>query len=302
MQHGVGRVRAPTADAERDRGRNHHALFEWAARTPPRHGPAHRDLAQGGAVLGKCGGLKKKNEIGDLILPIAAIAGRDLERLPSARGSGAAGVPAAARVSTTIRDLGHDHWKCTVFTTNRRFGNTTTFSRSIWPARRWRSTWRPRPSSQPGSPMKSDRRAPPGVGSADDPRRREDGSLDLNVTEIRRKAIKVGLEALKLVRRCGRSVKHLRFSRMHERAAALRERRQKKGRLARAGCSLSANVMRGALASDWATTITADRPASVSACTSIANASKLRIGDAGGRHDRRAGTQHHSRPRITNFK
>ena len=29
--------------------------------------------------LGKCGGLKRKNQIGDLILPIAAIAARDLE-------------------------------------------------------------------------------------------------------------------------------------------------------------------------------------------------------------------------------
>src|SRR5579862_9523554 len=31
--------------------------------------------------LGKCGGLKKKNNVGDLILPIAAIRRRDIERL-----------------------------------------------------------------------------------------------------------------------------------------------------------------------------------------------------------------------------
>lgn len=71
--------------------------------------------------LGKCGGLKKKNEIGDLILPIAAI-----------RGDGTsndyfpAQVPALPAfnlqkaVSTTIREHNHDYWTGTVYTTNRR--------------------------------------------------------------------------------------------------------------------------------------------------------------------------------------
>ena len=71
--------------------------------------------------LGKCGGLKKKNEIGDLILPIAAI-----------RGEGTSGdyfppevpaLPAFAlqkAVSTTIRDHDSDYWTGTVYTTNRR--------------------------------------------------------------------------------------------------------------------------------------------------------------------------------------
>lgn len=71
--------------------------------------------------LGKCGGLKKKNEIGDLILPIAAI-----------RGDGTsndyfpAEVPALPAfslqkaVSTTIRDHQHDYWTGTVYSTNRR--------------------------------------------------------------------------------------------------------------------------------------------------------------------------------------
>ncbi len=71
--------------------------------------------------LGKCGGLKKKNNIGDLILPIAAI-----------RGEGTSGdylpeeVPALPAfnlqkaISTTIRDHERDYWTGTVYTTNRR--------------------------------------------------------------------------------------------------------------------------------------------------------------------------------------
>lgn len=71
--------------------------------------------------LGKCGGLKKKNKIGDLILPIAAI-----------RGEGASNdyfppeVPALPAfnlqkaISTTIRNHSRDYWTGTVYTTNRR--------------------------------------------------------------------------------------------------------------------------------------------------------------------------------------
>lgn len=71
--------------------------------------------------LGKCGGLKKKNNVGDLILPIAAI-----------RGEGASNdyfpgevpaLPAFAlqkAISTTIRDAGFDYWTGTCYTTNRR--------------------------------------------------------------------------------------------------------------------------------------------------------------------------------------
>jgi AMP nucleosidase len=71
--------------------------------------------------LGKCGGLKKKNEIGDLILPIAAIRGEGTSNdyLP-------AEVPALPSfalqkaISTTIRDFEYDYWTGTVYTTNRR--------------------------------------------------------------------------------------------------------------------------------------------------------------------------------------
>lgn len=71
--------------------------------------------------LGKCGGLKKKNNIGDLILPIAAIRGDgtsndyfppEIPALPAFNLQKA--------VSTTIRDHDQDYWTGTVYTTNRR--------------------------------------------------------------------------------------------------------------------------------------------------------------------------------------
>jgi len=71
--------------------------------------------------LGKCGGLKKRNNIGDLILPIAAIRGEgtsndyfppDVPALPA--------FALQKAVSTTIRDYGVDYWTGTVYSTNRR--------------------------------------------------------------------------------------------------------------------------------------------------------------------------------------
>ncbi|GAA4911188.1 AMP nucleosidase [Mucilaginibacter defluvii] len=71
--------------------------------------------------LGKCGGLKKKNNVGDLILPIAAIRGEGTsdDYMP-------AEVPALPSfalqkaISTTIRDMSLDYWTGTCYTTNRR--------------------------------------------------------------------------------------------------------------------------------------------------------------------------------------
>src|SRR5258706_10186309 len=71
--------------------------------------------------LGKCGGLKMKNKLGDLILPIAAIRGEGTSNdyfppeVPS--------LPAFAlqkAISTTIRNHQRDYWTGTVYTTNRR--------------------------------------------------------------------------------------------------------------------------------------------------------------------------------------
>lgn len=71
--------------------------------------------------LGKCGGLKKKTEIGDLILPIAAIRGDgtsndylppEVPALPSFRLQRA--------VSSMIKKHEKDYFTGTVYTTNRR--------------------------------------------------------------------------------------------------------------------------------------------------------------------------------------
>jgi len=72
--------------------------------------------------LGKCGGLKsRKNKVGDLILPIAAIRGEgtsndylppEVPALPS--------FALQKAISTTIRDYDKDYWTGTVYTTNKR--------------------------------------------------------------------------------------------------------------------------------------------------------------------------------------
>ena len=71
--------------------------------------------------LGKCGGLKKRNKIGDLIIPIAAIRGEGTSNdyFPAEVPA----LPAFAlqkAISTTIRDHKLDYWTGTVYTTNRR--------------------------------------------------------------------------------------------------------------------------------------------------------------------------------------
>ena len=72
-------------------------------------------------LLGKCGGLKKKIKIGDLILPIAAIRGEgtsndylppEVPALPSFRLQQA--------VSAMIKKHEVDYWTGTIYTTNRR--------------------------------------------------------------------------------------------------------------------------------------------------------------------------------------
>lgn len=76
---------------------------------------------QAALFLGKCGGLKKKSELGDFILPIAAIRGEgtsddyfphEVPALPS--------FALQKAISTTIRDYSQDYWTGTVYTTNRR--------------------------------------------------------------------------------------------------------------------------------------------------------------------------------------
>ena len=71
--------------------------------------------------LGKTGGVKAQNKVGDLILPLAAIRGEGTSNdyfppeVPS--------LPAFSlqkAISQTITDYGRDYWTGTVYTTNRR--------------------------------------------------------------------------------------------------------------------------------------------------------------------------------------
>ena len=71
--------------------------------------------------LGKCGGLKHINALGDYILPIAAIRGEgtsddyfppEIPALPA--------FSLQKAISTTIRDMGRDYYTGSVYTTNRR--------------------------------------------------------------------------------------------------------------------------------------------------------------------------------------
>ena len=71
--------------------------------------------------LGKCGGLKKRNKIGDLILPIGAIRGEGTSNdyfPPEVPAMPAFALQKA--VSTTIREHQTNYWTGTVYTTNRR--------------------------------------------------------------------------------------------------------------------------------------------------------------------------------------
>lgn len=76
---------------------------------------------KGVLFLGKCGGLKKKNKLGDLILPIAAIRGEGTSNdyfPPEVPALPAFSLQKA--ISTAIRNHQKDYWTGTVYTTNRR--------------------------------------------------------------------------------------------------------------------------------------------------------------------------------------
>jgi len=165
--------------------------------------------------LGKCGGLKRKNELGDLVLPIAAIRGEgtSADYLPPE-------VPALPAfqlqraVSTTIRDLGHDYWTGTVYTTNRRvwehddefkayLRRTRCMAIDMETATIFAAGFANHIPAGALLLVSDQPMIPEGVKTE---------ASDRNVTSRFVEAhIKIGIEALKLVRRRGRSVKHLRF-------------------------------------------------------------------------------------------
>lgn len=170
---------------------------------------------QAALFLGKCGGLKKKNEIGDLVLPIAAIRGEGTSndyQLPEVPALPAFQLQRA--VSTMIRDLGHDYWTGTVYTTNRRvWEHDDAFKAYLRRTRAMAIDMETATIFSAGFAnsipcgallLVSDQpMIPEGIKTE-----LSDRSVTANFVESH---IKIGIEALKLVRRNGRSVKHLRF-------------------------------------------------------------------------------------------
>ena len=165
--------------------------------------------------LGKCGGLKRKNQLGDLVLPIAAIRGEGTsdDYLPPQVPA----LPAFAlqrAVSTMIRDLGLDYWTGTVYTTNRRvWEHDEAFKERLRVMRCMAVDMETATIFAAGFANRipcgalllvSDQpMVPEGVKTE-----ASDAKVSASFVESH---IQVGIEALRLIRRHGKSVRHLRF-------------------------------------------------------------------------------------------
>ncbi len=165
--------------------------------------------------LGKCGGLKRKNQLGDLVLPIAAIRGEgtsDDYLLPEVPALPAFQLQRA--VSTMIRDLGHDYWTGTVYTTNRRvWEHDETFKEYLRKTRSMAIDMETATIFAAGFANE----IPAGalLLVSDQPMIPEGVKTELSDRKITEnfvdRHINIGIEALRLIRRHGKSVKHLRF-------------------------------------------------------------------------------------------
>ncbi|MGO4535260.1 AMP nucleosidase [Leifsonia sp. 2MCAF36] len=165
--------------------------------------------------LGKCGGVKRKSQLGDLVLPIAAIRGEGTSNdyLPPE-------VPALPAfqlqraVSSTIRDFKQDYWTGTVYTTNRRvwehdetfkeyLRRTRCMAVDMETATVFAAGFANRIPSGALLLVSDQPMTPEGVKTAE-----SDRGVTRDFVEHH---IRIGVEALRLVRRNGRSVRHLRF-------------------------------------------------------------------------------------------
>lgn len=165
--------------------------------------------------LGKCGGLKKKTQIGDLILPIAAIRGEgtsndylpaEIPALPSFR--------LQRSVSSMIKKHEMDYWTGTVYTTNRRvWEHDTKFKDYLQNTRAMGIDMETATIFVVGfvneiphgalllvsdNPM-----VPEGVKTSESDKK--------VTTQFVQKHLQIGIDSLKELRDSGESVKHLRF-------------------------------------------------------------------------------------------
>jgi AMP nucleosidase len=165
--------------------------------------------------LGKCGGLKKRNKLGDLILPIAAIRGEGTSNdyFPAEVPA----LPAFAlqkAISTTIRDYSVDYWTGTVYTTNRRvWEHDEVFKEYLQKVRAYAIDMETATIFSVGFYNKiptgalllvSDQpMTPDGVKTAES---------DMKITaEFVERHIKIGIDSLKQLINNGLTVRHLRF-------------------------------------------------------------------------------------------
>ena len=166
-------------------------------------------------LLGKCGGLKRKNQIGDLVLPIAAIRGEGTSNdylLPEVPALPAFSLQRA--VSTVVRDMGLDYWTGTVFTTNRRvWEHDEEFKEYLRKTRSMAIDMETATIFAAGFAN----RIPSGalLLVSDQPMIPEGVKTELSdrkvTDEFVEKHIGIGIEALRLIRRHGKSVRHLLF-------------------------------------------------------------------------------------------
>lgn len=165
--------------------------------------------------LGKCGGLKRKSEVGDFILPLAGIRGEgtsndyfppEVPALPA--------FTLQRAVSSTIRDYKHDYWTGTVYTTNRRvWEHDEKFKEYLRNIRAMAIDMETATLFSVGfanhipvgalllvtdQPM-----IPEGVKTDE-----SDKKVTANFVDVH---IQIGIDALKEIREEGRSVRHLRF-------------------------------------------------------------------------------------------
>jgi AMP nucleosidase len=166
-------------------------------------------------LLGKCGGLKRKVGIGDLVLPIAAIRGDGTSNdylLPEVPALPAFSLQRA--VSTVIRDLGLDYWTGTVFTTNRRvwehddefkdyLRRTRAMAIDMETATIFAAGFANRIPTGALMLVSDQPMVPEGVKTEASDRKVTDAFVQRH--------IEIGVEALRLIRRNGKSVRHLRF-------------------------------------------------------------------------------------------
>jgi len=166
--------------------------------------------------LGKCGGLKAKNKLGDLILPIAAIRhdGTSNDYLPPE-------IPALPAfnlqraVSTSMRDFERDYYTGVVFTTNKRvWEHDDRFKEYLRSTRAMAIDMETATIFVVGFANK----IPTGalLLVSDQPMISTGVKTDASDKVVTEKFVTdhldIGIEAMRIIRDKGRSVKHLKFS------------------------------------------------------------------------------------------